>query len=224
MDNFIRIWNINNNNRRPIAEFKTLEGCSKVCFLKSNPNYIISSYQTNNYNINIWNIKFRDIPEYRYTGNENNIIGFDTDYEGTRILSIDRTATLIINYLNKGERILDDITTNIIKFNNNNELYCFHDNKVFKENLSEIKAKDYSKTYDKIKNDNNLIANLKKTKENINSIYMLNFNQKEIQLMNKTTSKEDINLNLKKDMKIKLNTELRQYYIFTPEQILSLFR
>ena len=53
---------------------------------------------------------------------------------------------------------------------------------------------------------------------------MLNFNQKEIQLMNKTTSKEDINLNLKKDMKIKLNTELRQYYIFTPEQILSLFR
>ena len=224
MDNFIRIWNINNNNRRPIAEFKTLEGCSKVCFLKSNPNYIISSYQTNNYNINIWNIKFRDIPEYRYTGNENNIIGFDTDYEGTRILSIDRTATLIINYLNKGERILDDITTNIIKFNNNNELYCFHDNKVFKENLSETKAKDYSKTNDKTKNDNSLIANLKKTKENINSIYMLNFNQKEIQLMNKTTSKEDINLNLKKDMKIKLNTELRQYYIFTPEQILSLFR
>ena len=224
MDNFIRIWNINNNNRRPIAEFKTLEGCSKVCFLKSNPNYIISSYQTNNYNINIWSIKFRDIPEYRYTGNENNIIGFDTDYEGTRILSIDRTATLIINYLNKGERILDDITTNIIKFNNNNELYCFHDNKVFKENLSETKAKDYSKTNDKIKNDNSLITNLKKTKENINSIYMLNFNQKEIQLMNKTTSKEDINLNLKKDMKIKLNTELRQYYIFTPEQILSLFR
>lgn len=224
MDNYIRIWNINNNSRRPIAEFKTLEGCSKVCFLKSNPNYIISSYQTNNYNINIWNIKFRDIPEYRFTGNEYNIIGFDSDYEGTRILSIDKKAILIINYLNKGERILDDITTNIIKFNNNNELYCFHDNKVFKENLSEINEKDYSKANEKIKNDNNLIINLKKAKENINSIYMLNFNQKEIQLMNKTTSKGDINLNLKNDIKIKLNTELRQYYIFTPEQILNLFR
>ena len=223
MDNYIRIWSINSHSRKPLADFKTLEGCSKVCFLKSNPNYIISSYQTNNYNINLWNIKFRDIPEYRYTGNEYNIIGFDIDYEGEKIFSIDKKGILIVNYLNKGERILDDITTNIIKFNNNNELYVFHDKKVEKENLSEGMGND-SKSNEKNQNDNNLFYSMKKIKQNISNIYMLNFNQKELQIINKTITKGEKKLYLKKDTKIKLNTELRQYYLFTPEQIHSLFK
>ena len=222
MDNYIRIWDINYSDK-PLAEFKTSEGCAKVCFLKPNPNYIISSYQTNNYNINLWNIKFRDIPEYRYTGNDYNIIGFDIDYEGTRIFSIDKKGILIINYLNKGERILDDITTNIIKFNNNNELYCFHDDKIQKENLSEINLKD-SNDNEKVKNDNNKAIIMKQTEENISNIYMLNFNQKEMQIKQKTISKGDIKLHLKKNIKIKLNNELRQYYVFTPEQIHSIFK
>ena len=41
-----------------------------------------------------------------------------------------RNGLLIAHEVNKGERLLDDITTNIIKFNNNNEIYCFHDDKI----------------------------------------------------------------------------------------------
>ena len=54
MDNFIRVWDINTDTSS-LADFKTSDGVSKVKFLKSNPNYIISTYQTNNYNINLWN-------------------------------------------------------------------------------------------------------------------------------------------------------------------------
>ena len=60
----------------------------------------------------------RDIPEYRYSGHDSFIIGFDNDIEGKRIVSVDRNGLLIAHEVDKGERLLDDITTNIIKFNN----------------------------------------------------------------------------------------------------------
>ena len=227
MENYIRIWDVN-NNFNSIADFKTSEGCYKVSFLKSNPNYIISSYQTNNYNIHLWNIKMRDIPEYRYSGHDSFIVGFDNDIEGKRIVSVDRNGLLIAHEVNKGERLLDDITTNIIKFNNNNEIYCFHDDKLQKDDFSKVINKDSQNKIEE--NEINIIKEekpIKNLNENINNIYMLNFNQKEFQIMKKSPTNEDKLdklIHLKKDTILILNKELRQYYIFTPEQIHFLFK
>ena len=221
MDNYIRIWDIKKNNMNSLAEFKTSAGCSKVNFLKSNPNYLISVYQNINNNINLWNIKMRDMPEYRFRGHESSVIGLDTDKNGTRIISIDKKGILIVHDLNKGERILDDITTNIINFNNHNEIYCFHDEKLEKENFSKIYEKIQEKNQIIIDEENNHVKDIQ---DNINNIYMLNFNQKDMQIMNKSPTKDDKLLHLKKDTILILNNELKQYYIFTPEQIHSLFR
>ena len=53
---------------------------------------------------------------------------------------------------------------------------------------------------------------------------MLNFNQKEFQIMKKSPTNEEKLIHLKKDTILILNKELRQYYIFTPEQIHFLFK
>ena len=225
MDNYIRIWDINNNNES-WADFKTSEGCSKVSFLKSNPNYIISTHQTNNYNINLWNMKMRDMPEYRFTGHESNVLGFDSDIKGNKIISVEKKGILMIHDLNNGERILDDITTNIIKFNNNNEIYCFHDDKLQREFFSKIIHKDSENNLenkDDIKN-NNEYKPLKSDKENIKNIYKLNLNQKDLQMMDRTLKEDNLVLYIKRDIKLTLNSELKQYYIFTPEQIHHIFR
>ena len=49
-----------------------------------------------------------------------------------------------------------------ITFNNKNELYCFHDEKLQKE--------DFSKK--NIRENNNIIISKEKAKENINNIYI----------------------------------------------------
>ena len=224
MDNYIKIWDINDENSLSKAEFKTSEGPYKVRFLKSNPNYIISSYQATNYSINLWNIKFRDMPEYKFSGHESNIFGFDTDIDGMQIVSGDKKGKLIVHDLNKGKRILDDICTNIIKFNNNNEIYCFHDDKLQQDSISKSTKID-SKNDVKTTDDNSLkiLKPLKKIEENLENIYMLNFNQKELQIKNKSSPNgEKSIIHLKKD-RIIINNELKQYYIFTPEQISDLF-
>ena len=53
---------------------------------------------------------------------------------------------------------------------------------------------------------------------------MLNFNQNEMKISNKTSKKEEKLIHLKKDTIIIINNELRQYYFFTPEEINTLFR
>lgn len=234
MDNFIRIWDIT-DSEKPKAEFKTTEGCSRVNYLKSNSNYIMSVYHNINYDINLWNVKMSDMPEYRFKGHESNIIGLDTDIIGTRIVSVDKKGILIVHDINKGERILEDISTNIIKINNNNEIYCFHEEKMKKEIFSKIIHKDSdNKINDEkpkinIKHGpkNNIKENINcgdPVQENINKIFMLNFNQKDLQIVNKSPTKEDRLIHLKKDTVLILNNELKQYYFFTPEQIKSLFR
>ena len=53
---------------------------------------------------------------------------------------------------------------------------------------------------------------------------MLNFNQQELQVKNKIIEKEDKKINLKNDITLNINNELKQYYIFSKEQINNLFR
>ena len=121
---------------------------------------------------------------------------------------------------------MDDITTNIIKFNNNNEIYCFHDDKLQREFFSKIVHKDSENNLenkDDIKN-NNEYKPLKSDKENIKNIYKLNLNQKDLQMMDRTLKEDNLVLYIKRDIKLTLNSELKQYYIFTPEQIHHIFR
>ena len=224
MDNFIRIWDINNDNIS-LADFKTSKGCSKVTFLKSNLNYIMSSYQIDNYNIDLWNLKLRDMPEYHFSGHSNNIIGFDTDVEGKRLISCDKKGILIINEMNKGVRILDNITTNIIKFNNNNEIYCFHDYKLQKENFFDSNNNNKKDSNPIIQSKfSHEIETFNKENENIKNIYMLNFNQPEMLGKNKIIEEKDKKINLKNDIVLNIKSELRQYYIFNRDQIHNLFR
>ena len=230
MANCIRIWDINDDISSK-AIFKTSKGCSKVSFLKSNPNYIMSSYQSDIYNIHLWNLKLRDIPEYQFSGHSNTIIGFDNDIEGKRLISCDKKGLLIINKLNNGFRFLDNITTNIVKFNNDNEIYCFHDIKIKKENIVKINnnngsndnsSNEYSPTTEKNNSDNHEIYN--KEKDNIKSIYMLNFHQPGLIMKNKKVEKEEKKMMLNNDITLSINKDLKQYYIYTKDQINILFR
>ena len=232
MDNYIRIWDIN-NDISSLAEFRTSKGCSKVNFLKSNLNYIMSSYQTGDY-IDLWNLKLRDMPEYHFSGHQNNIIGFDNDVEGRRLVSIDKKGILIINEMNNWVRILDNITTNVIKINNNNEIYCFHDNKLKKENFYDINKdnKDDINNKDDNNNKDNPIIQSKfseeievfnKENDNIKKIYMLNFNHPDLQIKKNIAEKED-KIYLKSDITLNINSELKQYYFFNRDQMHNLFR
>jgi len=220
MDNFIRIWDINCDTSS-LADFKSSEGVTKVKFLKSNPNYILSSYQTNNYNINLWNLKLRDMPEYQFSGHNHPIIGFDIDVGDSRIISCDKKGVLIINELDKGIRILDNITTNIIIFNNANEMYFYHKDKLEKDKLNDdtIDINSNKDTENKIsEKKKNTIAN------NIKNVSMINFNQSELLMENKTIGPEDKKVFLNDNIYLNINGELRQYYIFNSNQIHSLFR
>lgn len=231
MDNFIRVWDINTDTSS-LADFKTSDGVSKVKFLKSNPNYIISTYQTNNYNINLWNLKLRDMPEYQFSGHKNTIIGFDIDFEDSRLITCDKKGVLIINELNKGIRLLDNITTNIVTFNNNNEIYCYHQYKLKKEhffdlnnnNTDNISSNNNTKETNLINENKISDDNINKDKDNIKNVYMINFNQSEFQIKNKIIGNEEKKIFLNSDTFLNINSELKQFYIFTPEQIHSLFR
>ena len=227
LDNYIKIWNIDNEFDSKI-NFKTPKRISKVRFLKSNPKYIMCSYQTNNYNIDLWNLNFRDIPEYQFSGHSSDIIGFDNDVEGKRLISCDRKGTIIINEMNKGERTLDNITTNTIIFNDFNEIYYYHDDKLPEENF--VKLNNNNEGMDNKENPiiqskfSEEIENYNKENEMIKKVSMLNFNHPEIGLKNKKIEKEDKIIFLKNDCYLNINSELRQYYIFNKDQIHSLFR
>ena len=229
MDNYIRMWDIN-NDISPLIEFKTSKGCSKVHFFKSNLNYIMCSYQTDNYNIDFWNTKIRDMPEYQFSGHTINVIGFDNDIEGKRLISCDKKGMVIIRDLHKGIRTLDNITTNIIRFNDNNEIYCFHDNKLKKEDVFELNNINIDITENNKDNSNiqsklpNKIEKFNKEDDNIKNIYMLNFNQPEFLIKNKVIEQDDKKVYLKNDIILNINNELRQYYIFNKDQIHSIFK
>jgi hypothetical protein len=63
-----------------------------------------------------------------------------------------------------------------------------------------------------------------KDKDNIKNIYMLNFNQPELMIKNKKIEREDKKIMLKNDIILNINNELKQYYIYTKEQVNNLFR
>ena len=226
-NNFIKIWDIDDEINSKTS-FKTPKNISKVRFLKSNPKYIMCSYQFHNYHIDLWNLNFIDIPEYQFSGHSSDILGFDNDIEGKRLISCDKKGVIVINEMNKGKRTLDDITTSVIHFNNFNEIYYSCDKKLPKENFFEInEANDGMDsrgftTFQSSALDENEKSN--KERRITQKVYMLNFNHPEMQLKNKKIEKEDKEIYLKNDCYLNISSELRQYYIFNKDQIHSLFR
>lgn len=84
MDKNLFVWDINSNNTgtsqsEPIISYKTSHGISRLKWWKKNPQYIISSYQTNNFYASLWNVNIDNMPEYTYKGHEDVITGFCWD-------------------------------------------------------------------------------------------------------------------------------------------------
>lgn len=77
MDKNLHIWDINKSNA--IISYKTSHGTSRVKWWKKNPQYIISSYQTNNFYASMWNINIDNMPEYLYKGHKDVVTGFCWD-------------------------------------------------------------------------------------------------------------------------------------------------
>lgn len=80
MDKNLFVWDINNSsNTEPLISYKTSHGISRVKWWKKNPQYIVCSYQTNNFYANMWNINIDNMPEYTYKGHKDVITGFCWD-------------------------------------------------------------------------------------------------------------------------------------------------
>jgi len=83
MDKNLFIWDINNNNdNTPIISYKSSHGISRLKWWKKNPQYIISSYQTNNFYVSMWNINIDNMPEFTYKGHKDVVTGFCFDTTG----------------------------------------------------------------------------------------------------------------------------------------------
>ena len=78
MDKNLYIWDKSLPDK-PIMEYKASHGISRMKWWKKNPQYIISSYQTNNFYASMWNININNMPEYTYKGHKDVITGFCWD-------------------------------------------------------------------------------------------------------------------------------------------------
>jgi WD40 repeat protein len=77
MDKHLMVWDLNKTS--PILVYKTSHGTSRVKWWKKNPQYILSSYQTNNFYASMWNINIDNMPEYIYKGHKDVVTGFCWD-------------------------------------------------------------------------------------------------------------------------------------------------
>ena len=80
MDKTINIWEI--GQKSPIFSYTSNDSISRVKFWVKNPQYILSSYQTNNFYVSMWNINIDNIPEYIYKGHKDAVAGFCWDLSG----------------------------------------------------------------------------------------------------------------------------------------------
>ena len=258
MDQFIHIWDVNQFN--PIQSLKASEGVTKVRFMKNNPDLIIVAlYQLNNFCTSIWNVNNKYMPEYIYSGHKDRIISFVCDNNEKRLLTLCKDGNVNVYNLNSeikipnfdsGKRVLDNITTNVIKFTENNELYCYHENPMIKTSFNNTDSNNFNSSnnlLDKLSIVDNLnfenhessnnISNISyennnsdkdKTElnENEKKIYMLNFNQKEMQSENKNYKNKgvkDIKIQVNNNTFLTLDCKLQQFYFFTSRQIKNIF-
>lgn len=140
MDKNLHIWDINQSS--PIQSYKTSHGTSRVKWWKKNPQYIISSYQTNNFYASMWNINIDNMPEYLYKGHKDVVTGFCWDISETRLITCSKDNWLIVNNFSDGFRCIDNVCTHFTKFAADESIYSYADTKPPKTNFNNV---DYSR-------------------------------------------------------------------------------
>jgi hypothetical protein len=147
MDKNLCIWDCNQNS--PIQSYKTSHGTSRVKWWKKNPQYIISSYQTNNFYASMWNINIDNMPEYLYKGHKDVVTGFCWDLSETKLITCSKDNWIIVNNFADGYRCMDNVCTHFSKFGDEEKIYSYSDTKPKKTNLFE--NVDYSRLIKKTK-------------------------------------------------------------------------
>jgi WD40 repeat protein len=125
MDKNLMIWDINKDNA--IQAYKTSHGTSRVKWWKKNPQYILSSYQTNNFYVSMWNINIDNMPEYIYKGHKDVVTGLCWDMTENRLITCSKDNYVIVNNFEDGMRCYDHVCTNMNKFREDDILYIYND-------------------------------------------------------------------------------------------------
>jgi hypothetical protein len=149
MDKNLFIWDIHQST--PIHSYKTSHGTSRVKWWKKNPQYILSSYQTNNFFVSMWNINIDNMPEYIYRGHKDVVTGFCWDISETKLITCSKDNWLIVNNFADGTRCLDNVCTNFAKFGKEDYIYTYSDTKPLKTDFDIV---DYSRLIKKDKHKN----------------------------------------------------------------------
>ena len=201
MDKNLYIWNIEKDV--PLLTYKTSVGISRVKWFNPNPQYIISSYQINNFWTSIWNINIPNIPEYKYDGYKNVVTGFCWDLSNKKLITCDKNGDVNIKNFEDGNRTLDNICTSLVKFSPDNDLFYYYEKKPDKKDFFECNL-------DKLKGI--------KEEEKKNVVKIMNFNQKYFTMANIPNLK-GYKIKLNSEVTLDFTTDLQQYYSYNREQI-----
>ena len=208
MDKTIYLWDINQDN--PFQSYRTSNGTARMKWFVANPQYIISSYQTNNVYTSMWNINIDDIPEYKFIGHKDVVTCFYWDKSNTKLITCAKNGTILVTKIDEGLRFFDNISTSIIKFAKGNELIHYHEAKPIKKPLNDC---DISK----LTNDN---TNQKTNKTGLFEIYRLN--PKDV-VVQKNQTASHIKVRLNKNHFFTLTPQIQEIYTYDKEQIEEIF-
>lgn len=221
MDRNLFIWNINKDS--PILSYKTSQGTSRVKWFQFNPQYIISSYQMNNIYTSMWNINIPNIPEYKYPGHKDVVIGFCWDTSGSRLITCSKDGIVLASKFKDGLRSFDNISTSVVKFSQCDELMNYHDTKPPRKSFDDV---DISKLVVQSfhRNDKYELHHYHQDEEdNKGVIAELNFNQIDFSIKsNPTQSNRPVKLN--KTYSLNYSSKLQQYYKLDRKQIEHVFK
>ena len=208
MDKNLYIWNIEEDS--PFITYKTSDGISRVKWFNPNPQYIITSYQINNFWTNIWNVNIPNIPEFKFIGHKDVVTGFCWDISNKKFITCDKNGNIFMRYFNDGIRSLDNISTSLTKFSNENQLLYYHEDKPPRKDffhcelskLNSIKEKEIKKS----------------------EIKILNLNNKNLTVFNNIPSNINYQIKLNSELNLDYNSNLQQYYSYDKSDIEIIFK
>lgn len=147
-DKNLYIWDINKS--QPILNYKTNFGTNRVKWYKKNPQYILTSYQTNNNFAALWNTKIFNIPEYLFKGHKEVVTGFSWSLDESKLITVSKDSKMILHDFSNGFRPLDNFFSNFSKLIDDNNLIFYSDVLPEKENIVNKKVEE-NITYEKSK-------------------------------------------------------------------------
>jgi WD40 repeat protein len=144
MDKSFTLWDI--NIKEPCRSYKTNFGFSRIKFWKKNPQYILTSFQTNNNFAYLWNLEIQNIAEYVFKGHKEVVTGFCWDLSETKLITVSKDSKMILHDFYNGSRPLDNFYTNFCKLNDETQLYYYTDLLPNKKPLDKL-PEDYNVLY-----------------------------------------------------------------------------